>query len=59
MPRSSGRLPRTTGAAILGATLTKSTEESSTYGYSYKYKYGQLGDQTEIVMLAHQPKADA
>jgi capsular exopolysaccharide synthesis family protein len=50
---------RTTGAAILGATLTKSTEESSTYGYSYKYKYGQVQDQTEIVMLAHQPKADA
>lgn len=49
---------RTTGAAILGATLTKSTEESSTYGYSYKYKYGQLQDQTEIVMLAHQPTAD-
>jgi polysaccharide biosynthesis transport protein len=47
---------RTTGAAILGATLTKSTEESSTYGYSYKYKYGQLQDQTEIVMLAHQPE---
>ena len=50
---------RTTGAAILGATLTKSTEEASAYGYSYKYKYGQIGDQTEIVMLAHQPKADA
>jgi capsular exopolysaccharide synthesis family protein len=50
---------RTTGAAILGATLTKSTEEASAYGYSYKYKYGQLQDQTEIVMLAHQPKADA
>jgi capsular exopolysaccharide synthesis family protein len=47
---------RTTGASILGATLTKSTEESSTYGYSYKYKYGQLQDQTEIVMLAHQPE---
>jgi capsular exopolysaccharide synthesis family protein len=50
---------RTTGAAILGATLTKSPEESNAYGYSYKYKYGQLQDKTEIVMLAHQPKADA
>lgn len=48
---------RTTGAAILGATLTKSTEEASAYGYSYKYKYGQLQDQTEIVMLAHQPES--
>ena len=47
---------RATGASILGATLTKSTEERSTYGYSYKYKYGQLRDQTEIVMLAHQPE---
>ena len=48
---------RATGATILGATLTKSTEEASAYGYSYKYKYGQVQDQTEIVMLAHQPES--
>jgi len=46
---------RASGASILGATLTKSTEERSAYGYSYKYKYGQLRDQTEVVLLAHQP----
>ena len=47
---------RTTGATVLGATLTKSSEEASAYGYSYKYKYG-IQDKTEIVMLAHQPEA--
>ena len=50
---------RTTGAAILGVTLTKSAEESGAYGYAYNYKYGRLNDQTEIVMLAHQKKDDA
>jgi capsular exopolysaccharide synthesis family protein len=46
---------RSVGANILGATLTKSTEESHAYGYAYKY--GQIDkDRTEIVMLAHHPE---
>ena len=47
---------RAAGGSILGATLTKSTQERSAYGYPYKYRYGQLGDQTEVVLLAHQPE---
>jgi capsular exopolysaccharide synthesis family protein len=47
---------RATGAAVLGATLTKSPDESGAYGYSYNYKYARLQEETEIVMLAHQPK---
>ena len=47
---------RSAGANILGGTLTKSAEEKSSYGYSYKY--GQIDkDRTEIVMLAHQPES--
>ena len=46
---------RSVGANILGATLTKSTEERHAYGYGYKY--GQIDkDRTEIVMLAHHPE---
>ena len=48
---------RAAGANVLGGALTKSVEESSAYGY--KYKYGAIDkDRSEIVMLAHQPKAD-
>ena len=48
---------RAAGANVLGGTLTKSAEEKSSYGYSYKY--GAIDkDRTEIVMLAHQPQAD-
>jgi succinoglycan biosynthesis transport protein ExoP len=48
---------RAAGANVLGGTLTKSAEEKSTYGYSYKY--GAIDkDRTEIVMLAHQPQDD-
>lgn len=45
---------RAAGANVLGATLTKSAEEKSSYGYAYKY--GRIDtEKTEIVMLAHQP----
>lgn len=48
---------RSTGANVLGATLTKSVEEKSAYGYAYKY--GAIDkNRTEIVMLAHQPQAE-
>jgi capsular exopolysaccharide synthesis family protein len=48
---------RSAGATILGATLTKSAEEKSSYGYAYKY--GAIDtNRTEIVMLAHQPQAE-
>jgi succinoglycan biosynthesis transport protein ExoP len=47
---------RATGATILGATLTKSTEEKSAYGYGYgNYGYGQIDkSRSEVVMLGHQ-----
>ena len=49
---------RATGATILGATLTKSTEERSAYGYgygNYGYGYGQVDKgRSEVVLLAHQ-----
>jgi capsular exopolysaccharide synthesis family protein len=49
---------RAVGANVLGATLTKSTEEKSSYGYGYgygHYKYGAVDkSRTEIVMLADQ-----
>ena len=49
---------RAAGANVLGGTLTKSAEEKSRYGYSYKY--GQIDkERTEIVMLAHQPAEPA
>jgi succinoglycan biosynthesis transport protein ExoP len=52
---------RAAGATILGATLTKSTEERSKYGYGYgygygKYGYGQVG-RTETVLLSHEAKS--
>jgi polysaccharide biosynthesis transport protein len=50
---------RATGAAIIGAALTKSAEERNAYGYSYKYSYGQLGDQAEVVLLAHHPEPES
>jgi len=50
---------RAAGANVLGATLTKSTEEKRSYGYGYgHYRYGQVEkSQTEIVMLSD--KTDA
>lgn len=50
---------RASGAHVLGATLTKSTEEASayTYGYGYgTYKYGGAVDQKrrEILMIPDQ-----
>jgi capsular exopolysaccharide synthesis family protein len=47
-----------TGAHILGATLTKSTDESSHYGYRLShYGYKQTDDtRDEIVMISHQPE---
>jgi succinoglycan biosynthesis transport protein ExoP len=47
-----------TGARIVGVTLTKSTQETSHYGYRlYQYGYRQADDQRdEIVMLSHQPE---
>jgi succinoglycan biosynthesis transport protein ExoP len=46
------------GARILGATLTKSNEEGSHYGYRlYQYGTRQVDDKTnEIVMISHQPE---
>jgi len=43
-------------AHLVGATLTKSVEERSRYGYSYgHYKYGSVDkNRTEIVLLPHQ-----
>jgi Mrp family chromosome partitioning ATPase len=50
---------RAAGASVLGATLTKSTEEKSSYGYGYgHYKYGVADrSRTEIVMLADQSES--
>jgi polysaccharide biosynthesis transport protein len=47
-----------TGAHILGATLTKSTDEGSHYGYRLShYGYKQMEDtRDEIVMISHQPE---
>jgi polysaccharide biosynthesis transport protein len=47
-----------TGAKIVGVTLTKSTQETSHYGYRvYQYGYRQVDDKrNEIVMLSHQPE---
>jgi capsular exopolysaccharide synthesis family protein len=43
------------GAYIIGATLTKSVERTSGYGYGYEpYKYGAIGDDHEILMIPHQ-----
>jgi capsular exopolysaccharide synthesis family protein len=52
---------RAAGANVLGATLTKSTEERSGYGYGYgygNYKYGAVErNRTEIVMLGHKAES--
>jgi len=47
------------GAYIIGATLTKSVERTSGYGYGYEpYKYGAVGDEHhEILMIPHQTDA--
>ena len=47
------------GAYIIGATLTKSVERTSGYGYGYEpYKYGTVGDDHhEILMIPHQTDA--
>ena len=47
------------GAHIVGVTLTKSTEEASSYGYRlYQYGYRQVDDKrNEIVMISHQPES--
>jgi hypothetical protein len=45
---------RAAGANIIGATLTKSTEESSAY-IATSTSMAIDEDRTEIVMLAHQP----
>lgn len=47
---------RAVDAHLLGATLTKSVEERSRYGYSYgHYKYGSIEkNRTEIFLLPHQ-----
>ena len=47
-----------TGARIVGVTLTKSTQETSHYGYRvYQYGYRQVDEKRdEIVMLSHKPE---
>jgi succinoglycan biosynthesis transport protein ExoP len=47
-----------TGAKIVGVTLTKSTQETSHYGYRlYQYGYRQAEDQrNEIVMISNRPE---
>jgi capsular exopolysaccharide synthesis family protein len=44
------------GAHLLGAVLTKSTERDGSYGY-YSYRHGELEDQRpgKMVMIAHRP----
>lgn len=52
---------RAAGANILGATLTKSTEERSRYGYGYgygQYRYSSVEhDRNEIVLLGRGSEA--
>lgn len=44
---------RAAGATILGATLAKSTEEKSAYGYGY-YRYGAIDkDRPQIALMSH------
>ena len=47
------------GARLLGAVLTKSTERDGDSGY-YSYRYGQVEDRRadKLVMIAHQPAAE-
>ena len=47
------------GAYIIGATLTKSVERTSGYGYGYEpYKYGAVGDDHhQILIIPHQADA--
>jgi capsular exopolysaccharide synthesis family protein len=49
---------QTAGARIVGVALTKSTDESSHYGYRlYQYGTRNVDDQrNEIVMISHQPE---
>jgi len=48
---------RAAGATILGATLTKSSEEKSSYGYGY-YRYGTIDEnRPQIALVAHQRDA--
>jgi capsular exopolysaccharide synthesis family protein len=43
-----------TGVHVLGATLTKAPEETSTYGYRL-YQYGAIDDKrSEVIMIAQQ-----
>ncbi|MEO7814686.1 MAG: polysaccharide biosynthesis tyrosine autokinase [Sphingomicrobium sp.] len=43
------------GASVVGAILTKSTEEASEYGYRL-YQYGAVEKSTsELIMISHQP----
>ena len=51
---------RASGARILGATLTKASEQVSGYGYGYGYghTYGQIGKKRpEIALLANEADA--
>lgn len=53
---------RATGAHILGATLTKATEQTATYGYGYGYghRYGSAAineKRTRIDLIEHQGNA--
>ncbi|MCW3797077.1 polysaccharide biosynthesis tyrosine autokinase [Sphingomonas sp. BN140010] len=47
------------GAHVLGAVLTKSTERDGGAGY-YSYRYGQVEDRrpNKLVMIAHQPAGE-
>jgi capsular exopolysaccharide synthesis family protein len=46
---------KSTGANIVGVTLTKSTEESSHYGYRY-YSYGSVDKRSvNVIAVAQQP----
>jgi hypothetical protein len=50
---------RSTGAHIVGATLTKSSEDMGGYGYK-AYGYGALDRKSsEIIMIPHDTEAEA
>lgn len=51
---------RASGARVVGATLTKASEQVSSYGYGYGYghKYGQIGKKRpEIALIANETDA--
>lgn len=51
---------RASGARVIGATLTKASEQVSSYGYGYGYghKYGQIGKtRPEIALIANEADA--